>query len=702
MSQVEKYDGSRRPDEHQTVELCSLTLTTTRPEGDATVTVPRLGRLGRIAVLALPSVIVLGATGVTTGVAAAVQEQSIRAAVVDQVSGVASSLAALPEVQDAVASVVDTGAPGALADADGLASATASLQPIASLVEDASGVSYVVVTDDEGVRITHPDPAERGERVQTTIAPVLAGGRFVGTETGPSGPTLRAKVPIVDPDGRLIGVVAVGVLESTIAADRERALGALLPCSTGALVAAGLASVLLSVAIARRLRRADAVDAESRQMRRTTDALREQAHEFGTRLHVVRGLVAQGDDEDAMAYIDAVAPGLTSGGGAGSPRRGAVATATIEAIRAEFDASGTALELRVADDVVLDDEVLLVVANLCRNGVEAGATTVRCTVGTRARTVTITVEDDGDGIDPADAHRVLTRGWSSKEDDTGLGRGIGLAVVLRVATDRGGLGGGGALLGAGRRPARRRDGGDHVTAPVRVLVVDDDAGARALHTRWVASTEGFEVVGAAASGGAALASLEHGVDLVLLDMRLPDISGIEVLHRMHVAGAQGVDVLVVSSSRDQVTVRQALAAHPVGYLMKPFDRTALQVRLRAYAAERQVRDGSQRDVPMGQGDVDRLLSTGSVRVVAPGRAATAGPRDELPKGVSATTLDRVVAALDPAVARSVDEVAAATGTSRATARRYLDHLVATGAIDLAHRYGRRGRPQVLYRLAPAP
>ncbi len=70
--------------------------------------------------------------------------------------------------------------------------------------------------------------------------------------------------------------------------------------------------------------------------------------------------------------------------------------------------------------------------------------------------------------------------------------------------------------------------------------------------------------------------------------------------------------------------------------------------------------------------------------------------------MSAPTLERVVAALDPAVARSADEVAAATGTSRATARRYLDHLVATGAIDLAHRYGRRGRPQVLYRLAPVP
>ncbi len=205
--------------------MCSLTLTASRPKEDATVTRVHVGGLRRIAVLALPSLIVLAATGVTTGVAAAVQERSIRTSVVEQVSGVASSLAELPEVRDAVVAVVDAGAPGSLADADALAPATAALQPIASLVEGASGVSYVVVTDDDGVRITHPDPAERGEVVETTIAPVLAGERFVGTETGPSGATLRAKVPIVDAEGRVVGVVAVGVLESTIAADRARALG---------------------------------------------------------------------------------------------------------------------------------------------------------------------------------------------------------------------------------------------------------------------------------------------------------------------------------------------------------------------------------------------------------------------------------------------------------------------------------------------
>lgn len=237
-----------------------------------------------------------------------------------------------------------------------------------------------------------------------------------------------------------------------------------------------------------------------------------------------------------------------------------------------------------------------------------------------------------------------------------------------------------------------------MTADIRVLVVDDDAGARALHARWVSATDGFAVVGSAASGRAALAFVEHGVDLVLLDMRLPDVSGIEVLHRIRIAGVGGTDVLVVSSSRDQVTVRQALAAQVVGYLIKPFDRDALQDRLRAYAAERQQRDASDRDVPLAQGEVDRLVATGSLRTVAPASAMPA----ELPKGLSQVTLDRVLAALGPVTPVSVDEVAATAGVSRATARRYLDHLVAAGAIDLAHRYGRRGRPQVLYRLAPAP
>ncbi|MBT9606907.1 response regulator [Microbacterium sp.] len=235
-----------------------------------------------------------------------------------------------------------------------------------------------------------------------------------------------------------------------------------------------------------------------------------------------------------------------------------------------------------------------------------------------------------------------------------------------------------------------------MTDRIRVLVVDDDATARALHGRYVAGAPGFAVVGSAGSGEAAVAQALGGVDLVLLDMRLPDISGVEVLHRLRTLGAEGLDVLVISSSQDQVTVRQALAAHVIGYLVKPFTEETLRQRLETYRADRRARAEADRDRSLSQGDIDRLLTTGTVRV--PDRPAASA----LPKGLAPVTLERVRAALDPVALVSASDVAAACGLSRATAQRYLEHLVATGVIDLAHRYGARGRPRILYRLAPPP
>jgi len=252
---------------------------------------------------------------------------------------------------------------------------------------------------------------------------------------------------------------------------------------------------------------------------------------------------------------------------------------------------------------------------------------------------------------------------------------------------------------------------------IRVLIVDDDPGARSLHSRFVAEIDGFSVAAVAGTGEAALEHCRHAIDLVLLDMRLPGISGIEVLHRLRTLGPDGPDVIVISSSRDQVTVRQALAAHVVGYLIKPFTADVLQQRLQAYAAQRRASADEVRDRPLGQGEIDLLLSTGRVRVPprssatrsaasssgaephGVGSGSLGGP---LPKGLAEVTLARVLSALDPVTPISAAEVAAASGISRATARRYLDYLLSDGSIDLAHHYGRRGRPTVLYRLAPAP
>ncbi|WP_404431129.1 response regulator [Microbacterium lacus] len=230
---------------------------------------------------------------------------------------------------------------------------------------------------------------------------------------------------------------------------------------------------------------------------------------------------------------------------------------------------------------------------------------------------------------------------------------------------------------------------------IRTLVVDDDESVRRLHEAYLVDVPGFVVVGSIGHGaGAAEIAGRSDIDLVLLDMNLPDFSGIEVLHRIRAARGSAVDVLVISSARDRVTVRQALSARIVGYLVKPFTQEAFTGRLTQYRDARAAAH-AEADLPLGQGEIDRMLQPS-----APASPA-APPPVSLAKGLSASTLDLVRAQLDPVRATTAAEIADAVGTSRATARRYLDHLQRTGEVDVAHRYGQRGRPELLYRFSPS-
>lgn len=243
---------------------------------------------------------------------------------------------------------------------------------------------------------------------------------------------------------------------------------------------------------------------------------------------------------------------------------------------------------------------------------------------------------------------------------------------------------------------------------IRTLIVDDDAVARRLHSDYVRGVNGFSVVAAVGEGHAAIGWVAGGeVDLVLLDIGLPRFSGIEVLHQIRTVARQPVDVIVVSSLRDRVTVRQALSGQVRGYLVKPFTRAAMVQRLEQFRDERSARQPAELDT-FGQGEIDDLIGrrTGSATDVPSGRPANqsasepgAADRTRLPKGLSTPTLAAIVAVLEGGGGHTAAEVAQASGASRATVRRYLDHLHRTGAVDVSHRYGGRGRPELIYRLS---
>ncbi|MEU6575271.1 response regulator [Streptomyces sp. NPDC046805] len=223
--------------------------------------------------------------------------------------------------------------------------------------------------------------------------------------------------------------------------------------------------------------------------------------------------------------------------------------------------------------------------------------------------------------------------------------------------------------------------------PIRVLVVEDDPVAADAHVLYVGRVPGFVAVGTAHTGAEARRLLDRTpVDLLLLDLHLPDVHGLQFARSLRAAGHLA-DVIAVTSARDLTVVREGVSLGVVQYVLKPFTFATLRDRLVRYAEFRTAAGEAS-----GQDDVDRALAA----LRAPGPAA-------LPKGLSAPTLERVTAALrDHTSGLTSTGVAEAVGISRITARRYLEHLVDTGRAIRSPQYGTVGRPELQYRWTKRP
>ena len=221
---------------------------------------------------------------------------------------------------------------------------------------------------------------------------------------------------------------------------------------------------------------------------------------------------------------------------------------------------------------------------------------------------------------------------------------------------------------------------------IRTLVVDDDFRVADLHCAYVDRIPGFQVAGRAHTGAGALEKVDQlGPDLVLLDIYLPDISGLEVLQRLRDDSIAPVDVIAITAARDVESLRAAMRGGVVHYLIKPFLFPTFEEKLLSYAAARERMTRIDR---AEQGDVDRIF--GALRTAR---------TDALPKGLSDSTLELIVQALGRSLSGlPAAAVAEEAGVSRVTARRYLDHLCQLGRAELTMRYGGPGRPEHRYRL----
>jgi response regulator of citrate/malate metabolism len=220
---------------------------------------------------------------------------------------------------------------------------------------------------------------------------------------------------------------------------------------------------------------------------------------------------------------------------------------------------------------------------------------------------------------------------------------------------------------------------------INTLIVEDDYHVASIHSAYVRKVRGFAVGGHASSVASARSEIKRlEPDLVLLDLYLPDGSGLDVVREMVDAPAdRRPDFLVITAARDMATVRTAMQLGTVHYLVKPFTFAQLEERLVAY---RDLQNRLGRISEAEQHEVDALY--GLLR--GPARA---------PKGHSAPTLARIRELLEDAADDvSAAEIAGRIGISRSTAQRYLAELTKQGKVELRLHYGATGRPEHRFRV----
>ncbi len=288
--------------------------------------------------------------------------------------------------------------------------------------------------------------------------------------------------------------------------------------------------------------------------------------------------------------------------------------------------------------------------------------------------------DSGEGMEAGTFEKAMQRGYSTKGDANH--HGLGLALVAQVVKRHQGTLTADVTYGS---VVTVTVGGIMIT----VLIVEDEPLIAEAHRTYLGRLDGFTVAGIAHTARDAMrtaadaSATDTPIDLVLLDIGLPDASGIALA-----SGLSGLrpapDIIAITSERDLEMVRAAVGHGALAYLLKPFTFAAFRDRMERYRRYRQA-------LPAGteaasQAEVDRALA--ELRI---------SDRTAAPKGAAPGTNDEIARAVrDSADGITADAVAKLVGVSRVTAWRYLERLADEGTVSRQTDYGKAGRPKTRY------
>ncbi|MEB3103142.1 response regulator [Ferviditalea candida] len=222
---------------------------------------------------------------------------------------------------------------------------------------------------------------------------------------------------------------------------------------------------------------------------------------------------------------------------------------------------------------------------------------------------------------------------------------------------------------------------------IKVLIVEDDLGVARINQRFVEKIGGLQVVGIATDEEQSKEQLEiFEPDLVLLDLYFPDMHGLQLLQHIRLRHRH-TDVIIITAAKELDTVREAIRGGVFDYIIKPVIFNTFAEKMKNYILFRKNIEQGNRQVDQEQ--VDLLLLR---------RPQEKIPISDLPKGIDKLTLEKITLYLEQSnAAFTVEDICVRIGSSRTTARRYLEYLVSVGKLKADVSYGTVGRPERIYR-----
>lgn len=229
---------------------------------------------------------------------------------------------------------------------------------------------------------------------------------------------------------------------------------------------------------------------------------------------------------------------------------------------------------------------------------------------------------------------------------------------------------------------------------ITVMIVEDDEVAAKIYEQFTQKLNGYRVIASASSGKQALELLQvFTPDLILLDVFLPDMNGIELLWEVR-KNQRGIDVILITAANDADTVSEAIRGGAFSYIIKPIMIDKFLSTLEQYSITRQQLTHTKF---MDQNEVDLYFHPVQQKWVKKEEPAAA---KSLPKGIDKHTLKIIWDRMQEETGSvNADELSQIIGVSHSTVRRYLEYLVSNHELEVEVLYGAIGRPERRYKLS---